>query len=734
LSLFGEKVKKKKARRSAPRSSVSIENSSRKAYDKLANRGSKWDAKVAGKVLLVASLALIVTCFPTYFYWVLPSTSSSSGSSNSGTTVNPAFSRYLAGESWQSSQQSGESQQSGGQAFEAPSLNPISSQNSIGKVALMWTPVAGAGMYIIYRNSTPITSVAGWEQGYIAVAVGGNSITWVDASPLRGMNYYAVVAAVVGGARTTVSNWEGVNVILPPPAPVNLTAPANPEVPTFVLSWNVTDYASAYEVYQSSAPITSVDGMTPIATVSNVNITTLQVGPVAIGTYYYVVSALNNAGAGPISANVKVQIYPPAEPTWDNVSGTLYTATGDVNLQWTASSFATAYFVYCDGILIGSTPDTSFTDTSTKYNDTTYTYKVSAGNGIGNSTLTPPVGITVILNNLLGSAAAWSNSLNPITQPLVIKALDWLCGIVGVDPSSANSIVAFLIKEGIINGGDTTLKYTYTLNIADYNLSNQISYVPGGNPKVSPGIKVAVTCGLTVTLMANGKPVTGVTDSNDLNSDCYIEFVIQPKVVASFQMDQILGALSSVIKLLETYGVSVSFSASATGVVNFDVFLNGTVRANSIGIDLSASLSISVEWLKVILEVVCPAAAGVINTIASVLKAVGIDIFSWFTSTLTITVDISDTYTFATAIDALSMALTITLVALNINIGIKLPWWLGGFHIQLLSFQAGTSAQISFHWQTGSSSLAVHGYWDVFYSASCIGLGSSSGTWYIVKW
>jgi fibronectin type 3 domain-containing protein len=168
-----------------------------------------------------------------------------------------------------------------------------------------------------------------------------------------------------------------------PPAPSGLVAVAgNGQA---VLTWNAVANVTGYYVKQS---LVSTGSFTTIAT-NLVSVTFTNTGLANGTTYYYVVSAFDQAGQGTNSPAVSAEPLPPlpAIPT-----GLLAVATnGQINLSWYASASATGYNIYRS--LIPGGFDTSLASdiTATNYTDTTavpgvtYYYSLTATNLAGQS-------------------------------------------------------------------------------------------------------------------------------------------------------------------------------------------------------------------------------------------------------------------------------------------------------------------------------------------------------------
>ncbi|MCG3224807.1 MAG: hypothetical protein H7647_10095, partial [Candidatus Heimdallarchaeota archaeon] len=177
----------------------------------------------------------------------------------------------------------------------------------------------------------------------------------------------------------------------PPAAPELAFIVPNPtELTTVNLDWNNVLRATSYHVYRSTSYIWSVEGLTPITSVSSSDyIDTLA----SAGFYYYVVVAANFAGNSSHSNCQYVEALfpdlaaPELAPILPNP-----TELTSISLDWDSVDGATEYYVYRSISYIwsvaGLTPiATVFT---TSYDDTllserTYYYVIVASDGIKTS-------------------------------------------------------------------------------------------------------------------------------------------------------------------------------------------------------------------------------------------------------------------------------------------------------------------------------------------------------------
>ena len=186
-------------------------------------------------------------------------------------------------------------------------------------------------------------------------------------------------------------------VSIPPNAPTGLNATAATNLVS--LSWTAaTGSPTSYNVKRSTVsggPYTNIG--TTIAPIVNYNDSVL-----GGQTFYYVVSATNNAGESTNSLPVPAApiLGPPAAPA--GLAAT--SGNAQVALSWTASSFATSYNVKRSTVyggpynLVGTTtaPTMAYVDSSGLINGATYYYVVSATGTGGTGSVSSPVPATPV--------------------------------------------------------------------------------------------------------------------------------------------------------------------------------------------------------------------------------------------------------------------------------------------------------------------------------------------------
>src|SRR6266550_4884401 len=284
----------------------------------------------------------------------------------------------------------------------APPSPPSAPQNLAAtagnaQVTLNWQAPASDGgssitNYKIYRGVAP-----GSETLLTTV---GNVLTYTDGAVTNGLTYYYQVSAVNSPGEGAKSNEASATPNAPPPPPTPPSAPQNLAATggnaQVTLTWqapasNGGSPITNYRIYRGLSPGTETL-LTTVGAVTSYTDTAVTNGV----TYYYQVSAVNNAGEGPKSneASATPSAVPPP-PTPPSAPQNLAATGGNaqVTLTWQApasdgGSPITNYKIYR-----GVAPSTetllttvgnvlTYTDGAVT-NGLTYYYQVSAVNGPG---------------------------------------------------------------------------------------------------------------------------------------------------------------------------------------------------------------------------------------------------------------------------------------------------------------------------------------------------------------
>ncbi|MGA3268111.1 MAG: fibronectin type III domain-containing protein, partial [Verrucomicrobiota bacterium] len=164
-------------------------------------------------------------------------------------------------------------------------------------VALSWANTTGGGTttsYVVSRSTTTGT-------GYAPIATNNGiaNTNYTDASVTDWVTYYYVFQAANASGQSPYSPEVNAVPVGLPTAPTGLVATWGVNMAT--LNWNPQVGATNWNVLRST---TSGSGYAPIASVTTNNY--VDTGLVNWTTYYYILSATNNFGTGPDSAQVSV--------------------------------------------------------------------------------------------------------------------------------------------------------------------------------------------------------------------------------------------------------------------------------------------------------------------------------------------------------------------------------------------------------------------------------------------
>ena len=299
------------------------------------------------------------------------------------------------------------SSNSSGSTSAAPTTLTVSAVAGNTRVALSWNAIANASAYHVKRST-----LSGGPYTQIAAPT---TAAYLDVGLTNGVTYYYVVSFVIAGSESVNSSEvnatpmaaSGVTAAVPA-IPAGLIATAgNAQVS---LSWTAVSGSAAYYVKRGSTdggPYTVITDTTASAYID----TGLTNGT----TYFYVVSAFNDAGESAnstaASATPLAPVPPPPPLQIPAVPTGLVAAAGvaQVNLVWTASATAATYNVQRSTTsggpytAIGVTTSGAYADAAVT-GGVTYYYVVSAVNAAGtsaNSTqanatpITPDVVVTV---------------------------------------------------------------------------------------------------------------------------------------------------------------------------------------------------------------------------------------------------------------------------------------------------------------------------------------------------
>jgi uncharacterized lipoprotein YddW (UPF0748 family) len=251
------------------------------------------------------------------------------------------------------------------------------------------TPASETQVNLTWTASTDNVGVTGYKVYRDGAQIGTSATaSYSDTNCSPNTTYSYEVSAYDAAGNESVKSAPAVATTpadtTPPSVPANLTATAVSST-RIDLSWDVsTDNigVAGYNVYR--------DGV-QIGTSGTTNFSDVTCSPST--TYTYEVSAYDAAGnesakSAPASATTFAppDTEAPSQPT--NLTATAVSGT-QVNLTWTASTdnvAVTGYKVFRDGVQIGTSVATSYSDTTCSPS-TTYSYEVSAYDAAANESV-----------------------------------------------------------------------------------------------------------------------------------------------------------------------------------------------------------------------------------------------------------------------------------------------------------------------------------------------------------
>ena len=219
-----------------------------------------------------------------------------------------------------------------------------------------------------------------------------------DKGLTAGTTYYYQVKATNSTGDSGYSNVASSAAISTPASPSNLSA--NPDGTLNVIHLNWQDNATNETGFEIQRMIDGTATWTVISNTSTVNVTSYDDTTVSVNIlYWYQVRTYNAVGYSAFSNIVSAKIIrdtqAPAAPT--NLTGTA-TSYSQINLSWTASTDnvgVTGYYIYRNGVKVGSTTGTTSYSDNNLFGSTTYTYYVTAFDAAGNeSAASNPISVT----------------------------------------------------------------------------------------------------------------------------------------------------------------------------------------------------------------------------------------------------------------------------------------------------------------------------------------------------
>ena len=234
------------------------------------------------------------------------------------------------------------------------------------KVAVTWSPSPRALGYQVFRSGLA---------GPVGTVTGNASTSYNDFTAKIGVSYtYYVKAFTIapsqismdaGGLSVTSANDPGFRA---PSAPTNVAATDGIHSDKVVITWDELTTVSGYQIFRDGAYI-GMTGLDTTTTYSDYSAAVLQV-------YAYTVKAVTDTGLSALSNSDTGFRSLPAGPV--GVAASDGTFSDKVQVTWTKLVGSTAYQIFRDGALVGTTTGYS----TNLFNDTTalvgvvYTYTV----------------------------------------------------------------------------------------------------------------------------------------------------------------------------------------------------------------------------------------------------------------------------------------------------------------------------------------------------------------------
>ena len=234
---------------------------------------------------------------------------------------------------------------------DAPS--DLTSSVDDGTVTLSWSAVSGATGYKISRDGVLISTQTG--------------LTYTE-TVTKGQTYTYSIVAYNDNGDSDPATLSVTVLLVPPSTPSNFSASVSGLSAT--LSWDDNAKATGYRLYRDG---TLLANQTGTGYTDNIG---------AAGEYSYTLIAYNDDGDSPAATLTVTVVLPPSAPA--NLRMTARTRT-TIALAWDASSGASGYRLYRNGVQIYNGTAVSYIDTGLSA-ETPYAYAVEAFNIGGAST------------------------------------------------------------------------------------------------------------------------------------------------------------------------------------------------------------------------------------------------------------------------------------------------------------------------------------------------------------
>lgn len=434
----------------------------------------------------------------------------------------------------------------------------LAASSGNGTVSVSWKVVEGASKYLVRRDGITVTTTTGtsfvdtnssngiehtYEVFALAASVPDDEDEQTD--PFEYSNHTVLTSDVVVAQGT-----------LPAPASLSVSSTAT----SVTLMWSPVRNATAYQILRNGVVIASTMAANFIDT-----------GLQSSSTFSYSVramqgSVLSIATPDKIASTLQSTLLAPTE---------LRAVAGDsrVSLQWLASTNASGYKIYRDGLLLSTSASTSYVDLTAMLG-VTYQYTVSATNSSGESSKSLAVEGAAVVTVPTGLSA---------TPGDLFVDLQW-SSVVGADSYRVyrnGSLIANVVNPSYIdtNVSNGTL-YTYTVRtvIGTVASSPSVSAVamPDSLVLTAPANIVAVPGDTKVTLtwdaVANASSYQVLRNGTVIGlplSNSFVDAGLTNGVTYTYTLKAINGSHASLISssvLATPSGASAGTLSAPTGV------------------------------------------------------------------------------------------------------------------------------------------------------------------------
>jgi fibronectin type 3 domain-containing protein len=286
--------------------------------------------------------------------------------------------------------------------FAAPTLSADSPTGD--DPVLSWSNVAGADHYVVYRDGAKVGE--------------STTTTFTDTNRPSGTYSYQVTAALATGQEGAISNAVDVRVdkLAPVISQAALDPAAKAAAQTSTLSATVIDTDTSVarvEYFIGTDP--GLGNATALTFTNGIYSATIGTN-LSAGTYTLNLRATDIVGNWSAITPLSLIVVTPQTPT--SLTGPVFTNEAPA-LSWQAANYADKYFIYRDGVKVGESTSTSFTDESLTAQGE-HVYMVSAADNFGDeSARSEPITIfyDTIKPTITGTAStnSWTNQNVTVT-------------------------------------------------------------------------------------------------------------------------------------------------------------------------------------------------------------------------------------------------------------------------------------------------------------------------------